>query len=64
MSTGEKLAMAIDRLARATEENTRVLEVLVEAMPATKEAELLGVSEKTVRRRRKIRRAARLLSVA
>lgn len=61
-SSREKMVYAIERLARALEDNTRVLEVVFEAMPATKEAELLGVSEKTVRRRRQMRKLARVVS--
>lgn len=61
MSTAEKLAIAIDRLARATERNTHIMEVFIEAMPCTKEAEILGVSVPTVRKARKRRQAARLL---
>lgn len=58
----EKLAAALDRFAGAIERQTRVLEVLTESMPATAEARLLGISDRTVRRYRKQRKAERLMS--
>jgi hypothetical protein len=60
-ATTLKLAQAIERLATAAELNARVLEVLVESLPATREAEILGISDRTVRRQRKARKAARIL---
>lgn len=54
-------AQATERMVRVLEDHSRMLEVFIEAMPATKEAQILGVSERTIRRRRKMRQAARLL---
>jgi hypothetical protein len=55
-----QLADAIEALAKAVRDQTKLLEILVESIPATKEAELLGVSEKTVRNHRKARKLSRL----
>jgi hypothetical protein len=58
----ERQTVVTERLARAVEDQIRMLEVFIEVMPATKEAEILGVSERTIRRRRKTRKNNRLLS--
>ena len=58
----EKLAAALERLATALDRNSYIMELFIEAMPATVEANLLGVSSHTIRRRRKRRRAERLLT--
>jgi hypothetical protein len=60
----ERLAAALERLATALDRNSYVMELFIEAMPATVEANLLGVSSQTIRRRRKRRRAERLLSAS
>lgn len=57
----DRLAQAVQQLALATRQQTALLEVLVESMPATAEAKLLGICEKTVRKRREQRRAERQL---
>jgi len=57
-----KLAEAITKLAGATELQTRMLELLTEGMKPSTEAAILGVSTRTVSRRRKARRYARLMS--
>ena len=61
-SKAEKLADAIAALARAVEQQTRVLELLTEGMKPGTEAKILGVSVRTVTRRRKSRRMERLMS--
>lgn len=58
------LAKAVEGLTAASVRQAQLLEVLLEAMPATTEAQILGVSERTVRRRRKTRRLARLAEAA
>jgi FixJ family two-component response regulator len=58
----ERLADAINSLARATENNTRVLEILIEGMKPSTEAALTGVSVRTVSRRRKARKMEKLLT--
>lgn len=45
----------------AIRQQTAIMEVLIEAMPAAEEARILGISERTVRRNREKRRMARLL---
>jgi FixJ family two-component response regulator len=57
----ERLAAAIAELAKAVTKQTQLFELFVETIPATQEAKLLGVSEWTVRRRRKARKIERLL---
>ena len=60
----EKLAAALEHLAIAIDRYSNVMEVFTEAMPSTTEAKILGVSERTIRRRRKFRKAVRLLSAS
>ncbi len=66
--TIEEALLAIARsqveLAAAVRQQTAITEVLVEAMPASIEAKILGVSACTVRRRRAQRRNARLLQAS
>jgi hypothetical protein len=59
--TLKALAFSVRELALAVRQQSAVLEVLQEAMPATTEAKLLGVSERTIRRQRKRRKDARLM---
>ena len=61
MTTEAPLAQALTELTAAIRQQTAIVEVLVEAMPATEEARILGISERTVRRNREKRRMARLL---
>ena len=63
MGTNEsKLAEAIEKLAVAVEQQTRVLELLTEGMKPSTEAAITGVSVRTVSRRRKARKLQKLLS--
>jgi len=61
MSEAEKLTSVLADLAGAVRQQSAVLEVLVEAMPAATEARILGISERTVRRNRKVRQIERML---
>lgn len=58
----DKLADALSKLASAIERQTRVLELLTAGMKPGVEAKILGVSVRTVSRRRKIRRMQKLLT--
>lgn len=63
MSTkAEKLADSMSQLARALEQQTRVLEILIEGMKPSTEAAIVGVSVRTVSRRRKARKMEKLLT--
>jgi hypothetical protein len=64
LSTDEKLAEAMSKLAGAIDRNSRVMEIMIEAMPAATEAKILGVSDRTIRRARKVRRNLRLLTAS
>lgn len=57
----QQLARAVLRLSDAVDRQSAVLEILQEAMPATTEADILGISAHTVRRRRRRRAHQRLL---
>ena len=61
MTTEEPLARALTELTAAIRQQTAIMEVLIEAMPAAEEARILGISERTVRHNREKRRMARLL---
>lgn len=55
------LARSQMELARAVRQQSAMQEILVEAMPVTVEAKILGISARTVRRRREQRKMDRLL---
>lgn len=62
MSKAEKLADSMAKLACAVEQQTRVLEILVEGMKPSTEAAITGVSVRTISRRRKARKLQKLLT--
>jgi FixJ family two-component response regulator len=62
MSSLTKFAESVEKLAVAVERQTRVLEVLVSGMKPSTEAAILGVSVRTVSRRRRTRKLQAMLS--
>lgn len=58
------LTKAVEGLTTASVRQAQLLEVLLEAMPAATEARILGILERTIRRRRKTRRLGRLVEAA
>ena len=64
MSDDAKLAESIALLAQSVRENTRLVAMLVDGLTPSAEAKLLGVSTRTVARRRSQRKMERLLTTA
>lgn len=64
MTTEALLAPVLSELTAAIRQQTAIMEVLVEAMPAAEEARILGISERTVRRNRQKRKMSRLLNAS
>lgn len=62
MNEEGKLAAALESLAEAVKAQTRVLKVLVDGMKPSTEAAILGVSVRTVSRRRQERRLTQMLT--
>lgn len=62
MSDELALAVAVKQLAEALAQHTKLLDVLVCGMKPSTEAKLLGVSTRTVTRRRKARKFERMMS--
>lgn len=56
------MAAALESLAEAVKAQTRVLKVLVDGMKPSTEAAILGVSVRTVSRRRQERRLTQMLT--
>lgn len=62
MNDDAKLAESIALLAQSVRENTRLVAMLVDGLKPSAEARLLGVSTRTVARRRLQRKTERLLT--